>query len=62
MNIATLRRLKKNPHYKLTAEQRRMLEEGELKSSIEFGAPPIHNSTYERQNLAFDETRKERKQ
>lgn len=45
MNIQTLKKLAKNPHYKLTEEQKRQLAEAESKevNGVRvFGKPPIH--------------------
>lgn len=43
MTIGTLKRLKNNPHYKLTEEQLRLLAKDEQESS-EFGVLPKHNT------------------
>lgn len=45
MNIETLRNLKKNPHYKLTAEQEEELRLAEQGSDtmVTIGVPQMHN-------------------
>lgn len=50
MNIQTLRKLAKNPHYKLSAEQKRQLAEAEAQEGGVriFGKPPIHNVELQR--------------
>lgn len=47
MNIETLKKLKKNPHYKLTKEQEELLRKSEVTPVIEFGAPSMHNQIIE---------------
>ena len=43
MNDGMLLRLSRNPHYKLSDEQKRRLAEINKKPMVEFGVPPIHN-------------------
>lgn len=55
MNIQTLERLAKNPHYKLSAKQKEELARHKRKPMVEFGVPPIHNT-----DLDIHETGQER--
>jgi len=43
MNKATVDRLKNNPHYKFSAQQRAELEKEDKPEMVEFGAVPLHN-------------------
>ena len=53
MNIETLLKLEKNPHYKLNDKQKEMLlryRQGisiERQPMVEFGVPNIHNSLFQ---------------
>ena len=48
MNLQTLERLERNPHYTLSTKQRAELERLRQKENrepmVEFGVPSIHNS------------------
>lgn len=45
MNQATAQRIKKNPFYKMTDEQRREAEEADKKPMVEFGIVDRHNQS-----------------
>lgn len=46
VDLETLTKLKKNPHYKLSAAQKQQLVEHERKTMIEFGVTPTHDNHF----------------
>lgn len=51
MNEATRKKLESNPHYKLSAKQKKEIREENLnrKPMVEFGTPPVHQNRIEPQ-------------
>ena len=45
MNIATLRKLKNNPFYKMNSKQKEGMAMIERKPMVEFGSPDIHDNS-----------------
>jgi hypothetical protein len=46
MDAETLEKLKNNPHYKMSAKQKEELRQLERKPMVEFGVPPVHNTSF----------------
>lgn len=61
MDIQTLLNLEKNPHYKLSADQRRMLEEYRKPPMTEFGKAPVHNNTIPKHSVKIKKVARKNK-
>lgn len=56
MNRYTLEKLAKNPHYKLSAAQKKLLDEQaepEREPIVEFGGRPTHNTHIEKHDVVI---------
>jgi hypothetical protein len=61
MDIQTLQKLSKNPHYKLSPAQREQLSQVERKPMVEFGSPNIHVNEFNRHDVEQTFNRKTKK-
>lgn len=52
MDIEVIKRLKKNPHYKLSEEELEALRKSEEKS-LEYGFPKIHNHEFDKHSTTI---------
>lgn len=62
MQLSTIEKLMKNPHYKLSAKQRQDLADQQRDEMIEFGVPPLHRSGFETHQVQYSPMRRKKKQ
>lgn len=51
MNRTTIKRLQRNPFYKLSDAQKKLLEEEERKPMIKIGTPPINRNEFKKHDV-----------
>ncbi len=61
MDLATLKKLQRNPHYKLSDKQKKELRDAERKPIKSFGSPETHNAEIPKHEVKVKRSRKSRK-
>lgn len=58
MNEKTLQKIKKNPYYKMSKDQKIQLSEIERKPMIQFGEPNLHDNSFAKHDVSVVKRRK----